>query len=111
MSEPTPIACTLGAAELPRRAAEIQALGLDGLLALERGDRQAVLRFRRDPGIRDRIDALVAAESRCCAFLGFDVAEERRATVLTITAPPGGEAVLSGLADLFAEGGDPAAHR
>jgi hypothetical protein len=111
MSKPPPIACTLGAAERPRRAADIRRLGEDGLLSVERGDRQAVLRFRREPGIRDRIDALVAAESRCCAFLGFEVAEEGQETVLAITAPPGGETILGELADLLAEGGDPATHR
>jgi hypothetical protein len=44
----------------------------------------------------------VAAESRCCAFLDFDVAGEEDATVLTIAAPAGAEPVMHELADLFA---------
>jgi hypothetical protein len=44
----------------------------------------------------------VAAESRCCAFLDFDVAGEEDSTVLTIAAPEGAEPTLHDLADLFA---------
>jgi hypothetical protein len=111
MDKPRPIACTLGAAERPKRAADIRRLGEEALVSVERGDRRAILRFRREPGIRERVDALVAAESRCCAFLGFDVAEEPEATVLTITAPAGGEAIVHGLADLLAAEGGPASQR
>jgi hypothetical protein len=111
MNKPPPIACTLDAVERPQRAADIRRLGEDGLQSVKRGDGRAILRFRREPGIRERVDALVAAESRCCAFLDFVVADEPESTVLTVTAPPGGEAVVDWLADQFAEGGDPAAHR
>jgi hypothetical protein len=97
-----PIACTLDPAEMPQRGDEIRALGRDGLLSVERADRRVTLRFRRDAAIRRRVEAIVAAESRCCAFLDFDVAGEEDATVLTIAAPEGAEPTMHDLADLFA---------
>lgn len=96
-----PIACTLGPAELSQRGDEIRALGRDGLEAVERGERRVALRFRPDPAIRARVEAIVAAESRCCAFLDFKIAREEDATAVTIVAPEGGEAALHQLADVF----------
>jgi hypothetical protein len=105
MTEITPpIACTLDLAEMPQRGDEIRALGRDGLEALERGERQVSLRFRRDPAIRERVEGIVAAESRCCAFLDLTLADTDDATVLTIAAPEGGEATMHQLADLFVAG-------
>jgi hypothetical protein len=102
MDRPLPIACTLGAADLEARVAEIRALGADGLLGSEVGDDRAVLRFRPDPGIRERIEAIVAAESECCAFLDFRLQHEAHASVLTISAPNGGAEVVRELAGAFA---------
>jgi hypothetical protein len=101
MNEPTPMACTLGTAEMPHRQAQIAGLGQDGLLSVEHGKQQAVLRFRPGAELRRRIDEIVEAESRCCAFLAFQVEEQTDATLVTIDAPPGGEPTLRGLADLF----------
>jgi hypothetical protein len=101
VNEPTPLACTLGTVEMPYRQAQIASLGQDGLLSVEHGKRRAVLRFRPGAELRRRIDEIVEAESRCCAFLDFQVEEEADATLVTIDAPPGGEPTLRGLADLF----------
>jgi hypothetical protein len=97
-----PIACTLDAAQMKVRGEDIRALGRDGLRAVERCERRVTLRFRPDPGIRERVESIVAAESRCCAFLDFTLAHEENATVLAIAAPEGGEATMRDLADLFA---------
>jgi hypothetical protein len=51
--------------------------------------------------MRRRIDEIVEAESRCCAFLDFRVEEAGDATLLTISAPGGGEPALSEFAALF----------
>jgi hypothetical protein len=96
-----PIACTLDPAQMPQRGDEIRALGRDGLEAVERGELSVTLHFRRDPSIRARVEAIVAAESRCCAFLDFTVTEAEDATVLTIAAPEGAQPALHDLADLF----------
>ena len=96
------IACTLTADELPRRMAEIEALGRDALLLAERRGRELELRFETGGETLERIEALVEAESRCCAFLDFEIDRRDNATVLTIASPPGGEPVLDELADRFA---------
>lgn len=90
MSEPLPVACTLGSTDLRARGEELRALGGDGLLDATEEPGRAVLRFRPDPSIRQRLDALVGAESECCAFLDFKVEHGDWATVLTISAPNGG---------------------
>ena len=105
MTELTPpVACTLDPAEMPQRGHEIHALGRDGLEAFERGERQVSLRFRRDPAIRERVERIVAAESRCCAFLDLTLVDTDDATVLTIAAPEGAEPAVHQLADLFVAG-------
>ena len=101
VNDSAPIACTLSAAEMPRREAQIRALARDGLISVAREEQRAQFRFRAGSDLRRRIDELVDAESQCCAFLDFQVAQERDATVLTISAPHGGEPTLHGLAALF----------
>jgi hypothetical protein len=102
MIEIPPIPCTLDRGEMPQRVAEMRALGRAGLQDVSRGERQLTLHFRRDPAIREHVERIVAAESRCCAFLDFTLADEKDAIVLTIAAPEGAEPALQGLADLFA---------
>jgi hypothetical protein len=101
---PLPIACTLDPDQMPQRGEEIRALGRDGLVAVEREERSVTLRFRPDPSIRARVEAIAAAESRCCAFLDFTVTQAEDATVLTIAAPEGAEPTLRDLTGLFAAG-------
>jgi hypothetical protein len=102
MTELPPIACTLDPAQMPQRGEEIRALGRAGLQAVERGERQVTLRFRRDAAIREGVERIVAAESRCCAFLDLTLADQKDAIVLTIAAPEGGEPAMHALAHLFA---------
>jgi hypothetical protein len=101
-----PVACTLDPAQMPQRTDEIRALGRDGLEAVERGERHVTLRFRPDPAIRRRVEGIVEAESRCCAFLDFTIADEDGAAAVTIVAPEGGETAMHQLADVFAAGAD-----
>jgi hypothetical protein len=99
--EPTdlPIACSLGADELPKRLAEIRAVGADALIAAEPDGR---LRFRGDPRTRARLEAIVAAERDCCAFLTFDLGEDRGELTLSIAGPPDAEPVARDLRAAFA---------
>jgi hypothetical protein len=103
MSSTPPIACTLDASERPQREREIRTLGRDALLSVERTEQSATLHFRSDPGVRQRVEGVAAAESGCCAFLTFDVADEADGVALTIVAPSGGEPMMAELASLFAE--------
>jgi hypothetical protein len=102
MSRPLPIACTLTGADPAARAAELRALGADGLVSVSAAPGRAVLRFRARAGVRERVEAAAAAEAECCAFLDFDVEHDSEATTLTITAPNGGAKVVGELAALFA---------
>jgi hypothetical protein len=102
MSRPLPIACTLTATDLRARGEELRALGGDGLVDASEEEGRAVLRFRPDPSVRARVDAVVAAESECCAFLDFEVEHGDDATVLTISAPNGGAEMVHELAAALA---------
>jgi hypothetical protein len=94
-----PVACTLTAAELPARAAELRALGEDALLSSSVDGGRAVLRFRGDA--EARVSAAVAAERECCAFLRFDVERDGDELVLTIVAPDGAAETAGELAASF----------
>ena len=96
-----PIACSLGASELPERLADMADLGRAALIDAHTEPLHAQLRFAAHVGIRDRIEAIVAAESHCCAFLTLRVTDEPDAVVLTIAAPGGAEMVLAELVDAF----------
>jgi hypothetical protein len=100
MSSETPIACSLNAADLPRRLAEIRAIGADALLTADDGG----LRFRNDEPTRARLEEIIAAESECCAFLSFELHATGDKLELRITTPDGGEALAGELVDAFREG-------
>jgi hypothetical protein len=108
MAPETPIACSLTAAEMPARFGEMADIGRASLLAVESAGRQAALRFRAVPGTRERLDAIVIAESQCCSFLDFDLRDVSDGVVLTVTAPPGAELVLDDLVAAFSSEADAA---
>lgn len=103
MTDPLPIACSLGACDLRRRLDEIAALGRESLRSRSAdGDRQ-ILRFRADPATQQRLGEIVAAEARCCAFLDLDLTQEGDELVLRIAAPANQLAVADALALAFGE--------
>jgi hypothetical protein len=101
MPEDTQFACTLTATGRTDREAEIRALAHDALLTVEH---TVDMRFKAGPETLARVEALVAAESRCCSFLAFAVEHEADSIRLRISAPEGGEQVLAALATVAAEG-------
>jgi hypothetical protein len=94
-----PIACSLTATELPRRLAEMADLGRAALVSVQRTPSHAELRFGAE--VRERVAAIVAAESRCCGFLTMRVSEEGDRVALAIDAPEGAEPVLDELVGAF----------
>ena len=92
-----PDGCTLPAAELPRRAAEFDAL----FAALRGAERAGPTRLRLDlrpgPGLAAQAAGLAAAETGCCSFLTFTITVAAGRLVLDITAP-GPQALLDMLA-------------
>ena len=100
-----PIACSLSASEFPRREAEIAALGRDALIDAHQESAHGELRFAAGDGVRARVEAFVAKESACCAFLTMRVTEEPNVVLLTIDAPQDAEVLLGELIRAFL--GDP----
>jgi hypothetical protein len=94
MPNDTPIACTLDAAEMRDRVASIDTLLDDALLDQREIDGGLRARFRDAPDIERRIHELIAAESRCCAFLSFAVGREPDALWLEITGAPEARPVI-----------------
>ena len=101
MATDLPIVCTLTAAELPHRLAEMRAVGKAALISAEAAGRRATLHFRPGAETRHRLEAIVAAESECCAFLEFELDGRKADLALTIQAPEGGEPVLREMVDAF----------
>ena len=99
MSSDLPIACSLSASELPRRLAEIGAIGREALRDVEPDGR---LRFTADPSIRKRLEAVIAAESDCCPFLTFELREEAGELLLAIGAADDAKPLVRELIDAFA---------
>jgi hypothetical protein len=104
MTDPKPIACSLGANDLQRRLDEIAAVGAAGLIARDIENGKHRLRFRSDPKTRRRLEEIVAAEAECCSFLDLQLTERGGELVLTLTAPNDGQAVANELAAAFAGG-------
>ena len=91
-----PIACTLTATQMADRRAEMAAIGRAALLGA-----RAVVRFRADAETRRRLEAIVAAEAECCAFLDLALRDQDDALALTIGAPPEARPVRDELVAAF----------
>ena len=103
MSSELPSACSLDATELRRRLAAIAALGHAALVSARTEPARAELVFAAAPGVRERLEAVVAAEAQCCAFLAMRIDDSAAALVLTIDAPEAAEPVLAELAGVFTQ--------
>jgi hypothetical protein len=89
-----PIACTLTPDGMTARVALIDALAADGLLSRTSTEAGLRVRLRDTPEIEARTRELVAAESRCCAFLDFELGRDRGDLVLDISGPEDASAVI-----------------
>ena len=98
---PLAIACALTAAEMSQRLAEIAALGEAALLDTQVIKGHVILRFAAHDGIRPRLEAIIAAESRCCGFMTFDLRDDGAQIALRIDAPEDAQLVLEELAASF----------
>jgi hypothetical protein len=94
MATDLPIACTLHPAEMRERAASIDALADDALLDQREIDGGLRTSFRAAPDVEQRLHELVAAESRCCAFLTFAIGRDDDTLWLDITGAPEARPVI-----------------
>ena len=101
MSADVPIACSLNATELSTRLADMAALGRAALVDVRTSPASAELRFAAGEGVRRRVEAIVAAESECCAFLTMRIGDGADVVGLRIEAPPGAELVLDEMVAAF----------
>lgn len=98
-SEDPPIACSLSAESYKDRIAAMRRLASRALT--DRADIPGgeVLTFAAGDGVESRLRELVAAESRCCAFLRFDLTHEADALSLVVTGPDDARVIIG---ELFA---------
>jgi hypothetical protein len=80
----TPIACTLSAGDYKERLAEIAKLARDALWSYKRDG--LILRLRYDAVFADRVKEMVRREQDCCAFLTFELREQGREILVTVSA-------------------------
>jgi ribosomal protein S15P/S13E len=102
MTEGTPIVCSLGASDLRQRLDEIAEVGAESLIERSTDGERHLLRFRSDPETRRGLEAIVAAEAKCCSFLDLSLEEQGGELVLTVSAPQDGQPVAEELAAAFA---------
>ena len=89
-----PIACTLSPDGMSARMALIDALATDGLLDRTATDAGLRVRLRDTPDVERRTRELVAAESKCCAFLSFALVRQDGDLVLDISGPADARPVI-----------------
>jgi hypothetical protein len=80
-----PIACTLDAHQTSDRQALIARLWADALIDTEPTAAGMQARLRHSPDVERRVQELIDAESRCCAFLTFELVRDGDELVLDIT--------------------------
>jgi len=95
MTTDAPIACSLAAGELEGRLAAIAAVGTDSLISHEVEGKRHRMRFRSDATTRLRLERIIEAEARCCAFLDLSLTEEDDGLLLSISAPEPGQPIAT----------------
>jgi hypothetical protein len=101
MPEPSdpPIACRLRAGEYLDRTHQLAALAARALRGRERIAGGERLTFAHTREIERELQAMIAAESSCCAFLQMQLGRNGQGLMLEITGPEGTEPII---AELFA---------
>jgi hypothetical protein len=97
MTDTTPIACSLTGSDYGRRTEDIGRFARAALR--DRTPIHGGVRLTFDPVARERLQALVAAESECCPFLAMDLQASDGRLVLDVTGPRTAAPVI---AELFA---------
>ncbi len=101
MTDPDPVACSLGAGALEQRLAAIAEIGAESLLSRHAESGRHLLRFRADAVTRQRLEEIIAAEAECCSFLSLSLDQAGDELTLSIAAPREAQALADGLARAF----------
>jgi hypothetical protein len=96
-----PLACTLGADDGAARLRRWQALAEQSAPRARREGNRLEVRWRVDADGAGELEALVAAERECCAFVTWSVSRQDPDSILEVTAAAGRPEDLDGIAQLF----------
>lgn len=97
-----PLACTLGVDDGAARLLRWQALTERSAPRTRRNGHRLEIRWRVDADDASELEALVAAERECCAFVTWSVSRENPDSILEVTANASRPEDLDGIAQLFA---------
>jgi hypothetical protein len=97
-----PLACTLDVADGAARVRRWQALAAGSRPRAQRSGHRLKIWWRVDAAGASELEALVAAERECCAFLTWSVSREDPDSVLQVTADAGRPEDLDAVATLLA---------
>lgn len=92
-----PISCSLTGAEYRERLADLGELARDALRERRPIDGGARLTFDDSAEVRERLEALVAAEAECCPFLAMRLHAADGRLVLDVTGPDAAAPILAEL--------------
>jgi hypothetical protein len=98
-----PIACTIGAEEIPERIELLERMRT-ALISIERTSTGLLLRFPNTPPLRRDVECFAEDEKRCCQFWGFDVIDERECVGLRWDGPQLAERLLAKVETFFRTG-------
>lgn len=101
MTSQLPVACSLSAAELPQRLAEMRAIGETSFVGAEIDAQRALIRFEPEQDLARRLEDVVDKEAECCSFLAISVADREGELELEIVAPDGAEELLEDFVAAF----------
>ncbi len=98
-----PIACTLGADEIPQRIALLERLRSNAL-GVERTEHGLRISFANRDDVATDLQRFAVDEQRCCQFWGFEVLRDQELT-LRWDGPPAASEIIDHFAEWF-EGGE-----
>jgi hypothetical protein len=96
-----PLACALGADDGPARMRRWQALAEKGRPSARRHGHRLEVRYQAEPGVRDELEALAAAERECCSFVSWAVIQDGESSVLRVVGDPSDPDAVTPIAALF----------
>ncbi|MDQ2751130.1 MAG: hypothetical protein ABI775_11235 [Pseudonocardiales bacterium] len=97
-----PVACTLGLEDGPERMRRWKQLGERATPTARRTGRELEVRFQPGPGVQEELEALAAAEAKCCGFVAWTVMLDDRQPLLRVTAPEDKPENIESIASAFA---------
>jgi hypothetical protein len=81
-----PLACTLGPDDAAARSRRWQLLAETSPPRAQLSGHRLEVRWRLRAGVKDELEALAAAERRCCSFVSWSVSPDGADMVLYVTA-------------------------